>query len=454
MLRRARRAQARVANWTQKRADEAVAAAGWAAYREDDARAVTELAAKETGMGRAGHQLERHRTRILGTLRDMDGARTVGVVERDRRLGLVKIAKPVGVAVVLTPTTSPTASVAVHALTALKTRNAAIVCPNPRSRRSSARMVEHLRRALRRIDAPEDLLQAAARPSRALADKLMAGADLVIATGGAAAVRRAATSGIPAYGAGAGNATVVVDETADVEAAARLIAAGKSFDHGTSCSSESCLVVHGSVCRELLSALGRHGGHLVSGDDRLKLRKALRPGGRALDRALAGRSAPVVAAAAGVEAPPDVRFLIVEGGEPEPGNAFCLEKLCPVLALWSYDDFAQAIERVNRLTDLGGPGHSCGIHTRSDDRVRALAEGCRTSRLLVNQSLGLANSGSFNNGMPFSVVLTCGTWGGSVSCENLTWRHWLNITWVSEPVERREPVPEDFFAEHWQRHGR
>ena len=454
LLRRARRAQEQAASWSQQRTDEVVTAVAWTAYQKDNARRAAETAVAETGLGRVDHQIKRQRHRILGTLRDLHGVRTVGIVDRDPRSGLAKVPKPVGVIATMVPATSPTAAVAVNSLVMLKTRNAVIFCPNPRARRASIKALAALRQTLCRLGEPEDLLQIVERPSRDLAVELMDAADLVIAAGGTSAVKRASRSATPSYGAGVGNATVIVDETASIEAAARKIAAGKTFDYGTSCSSESCVVVQRSKWDETIAALRDRGGHLCDDAERQRLRRALWPDDRTLDRSLVGRPATALAEAAAITVPETTSFLIVEGRQIGGEDPFFREKLCPVLALWSYAEFPEAVELVNRLTDAGGPGHSCGIHTANDSHVETLALACRVSRLLVNQSLGLGNSGSFENGMPFSMILGCGTWGGNISSENLTWRHCLNYTWLSTPVEGREPDADELFADHWRRYGR
>lgn len=454
MLSRGRQAQAIVERWTQEQVDGAVAAAGWAVFEESRARRLTALAHEETALGEAEETYIRYRRRVLGTLRDLQGVKTVGVVEEDASCRIRKFAKPVGLIAALTPTTAPTAAVAQNALMALKTRNAIIFCPHPWARRAAAAVAEVLQHALARIDAPTDLVQCVEMPDREKSSQLMAGADLILAAGGEGVVQRAYTSGTPAYGAGTGNAVVIVEETADVADACTRIFHGKSFDNGTSCSAESSLLIAESLWERTLGCFQAMPTYLCDPSETQRLCALMWPDGKTLARAVVGKRADHIARLAGIIVPPGTRVLLV-APEGHPGiDAFSGEKLCPVLALWRFSAFDDAVSQVDRLTRLSGRGHSCGIFTRRQDRVVALADAVRLTRLMVNQSTGTGNSGDFANGMPFTTALCCGTWGGSHLSGNVTWRHLLNYTWVSELVPEREADPDALFAEHWARYGR
>lgn len=454
ILGRARDAQAQIASCTQREVDALVAAAAWGVFEESRARTITTLAFEETAIGNVEETYQRHRRRVLGTLRDLHGAISVGVVEESRERGIRKIAKPVGVVAALTPTTAPTAAVAQNTLMTLKTRNAIIVCPHPRAQRSAAAVVRVLRHSLERVGAPADLVQCAKNPDRVLSQQIMAGADLVLAAGGEGTVHRACSSGTPAFGAGTGNAVVIVDETADVAACCARVFRGKYFDNGTSCSSESSLVIADGVWEEVLQRLGSLGAHLCSAAEAARLRRLMWPDGRKLAVAVVGKSAEHIAALAGFNVASGSRVLLcVPDGIPG-ADPFSFEKLSPVLALWKFREFDEAVRVVVQLTGSSGRGHSCGVFTRRNDRVDRLAHAVQLCRVMVNQSTGIANSGDFANGMPFTTTLCCGTWGGSHSSENVTWRQLLNYTWVSEPIEEQLPEPEVLFAEHWARCGR
>jgi sulfoacetaldehyde dehydrogenase len=166
------------------------------------------------------------------------------------------------------------------------------------------------------------------------------------------------------------------------------------------------------------------------------------------------KPAPTIAALAGFDVPADCRFLVVEESGVGHEHPFSGEKLSVVLALYRYDGgIGNAVDLVNAITAYQGDGHTCGIHTCSDANVDALAHGTRTARVLVNQNLN-EGAGSARNGLPFTLSLSCGTWGGNITTENVNARHFVNLTWVSRPIETRQVDEEDLFAQHWDRYGR
>ncbi len=454
LLAKARQAQAVVEFWSQAQVDRMVASVGWALYREDNAVACARLAYEETEMGVYEDKLLKHRKKTLGTLRDLQNVKSVGVVEVDEERGLMKVAKPVGVVGAITPVTNPTSTPSANGLAILKGRNAVIFAPHPRAKRSTALVVQLMREGLARVGAPVDLIQLVGAPSKESAQKLMESVDLVVATGSGALVRAAYGSGTPAYGVGAGNAVCVVDETADIVDAAHKIGLSKTFDNASSCSSENSLVAERSVFDALMSALQLEGGYLCSETDREKLRNALWPDGTSLNADVVAQPVTTLAALAGIQLPPGSKFLIVEGRDAVESDPFAREKLSLVLTAWRCDAFADAIELVERITRLCGYGHSCGIHSSNEAHIHELALGSHVSRILVNQSQCYGNSGNYDNGLPFSMTLGCGTWGGNISNENICWKHFLNITWVSKPIPPDVPDEKAIFGEHWNEFGK
>lgn len=441
----ARMAQATIENWPQARVDEAVAAIGWHALALETARRLTASGVAETGIGDAADSLAQFERRVRGTLSDLHGVATCGLIESDDARGIKKYAQPVGVVAAFTPSTAPVAAIVVNALNAVKTRNAIVVCSNPSVQGTARVAVDVIREALAAIEAPRNLARIIDRPDRARAVELAESADLVIATGGADTVQRVSRSGRPAYAGGPGNAVIIVDETADLAAAADAIAAGKTFDNGTSCSSESCVLVAAQVWDAFREALAARGAHLCDRAEGERLRAALWPGSQ-LSRSAVGKPAAAIARLAGIDLRQHVRMLAAELEFPVATDPLAGEKLTPVLALARYDDFEDAIATARALLSVAGRGHSCGVHTTRPERVVRLAETIEVSRIMVNQSTGLGNTGSFSNGMPFTTTITCGPWGGGITNENVGWRHFLNVVWVSEPIARPEPSFEELVA--------
>ena len=452
---RAKAAQSAIADYTQERVDELCTAVAWAVARPDRADSLAKVAVDEGGFGNYADKVAKINKRVLGVLADMRELRTVGVVEQDPARGLIKIAKPVGVVAALIPTTGPDATPPVKALLALKGRNAIVVAPHPRTTETTAAVVSYMREACGQVGAPADLVQMLPGPSIAKTQELMRRADLIVATGGAAMVKAAYSSGTPAYGVGVGNAVHVVDETADLAAAAVDISMAKTFDYATSCLADNALVIEDSVYDDLLDRLVDAGGHLCSADEKIALQYYMWPDRGPIPAVdVIAKPATTIAQLAGFTIPADRTFLIVEENGAGPGHPFSGEKLSVVLAAYRYTRGIQrAVDLVNAITGYQGLGHTCGIHTARDDHVEALADGTRTARVLVNQNLN-EGAGSPRNGLPYTLSLSCGTWGGNITTENVNARHFVNLTWVSRPIPAHPISEEELFAAHWQRYGR
>jgi sulfoacetaldehyde dehydrogenase len=454
MLERARAAQAVVEYWSQEQVDEMVAAVGWEAYQREHAEACAALAIEETKMGVYEHKLAKHQKKTLGTLRDLNGVKTVGVIEENPAKGLIKIAKPVGVIGALTPVTNASSTICCNGLPILKTRNAVIFAPHPSAKRTCALVVEYMRAGLRKVGAPEDLVQCLKEPSIEATGELMKIVDLVLATGGGGMVKAAYSSGTPAYGVGAGNSITVVDETADLADAAHKIMLSKTYDNATSCSSENSAVIQAGKFDEFVECMKSEGGYLCSPEEKEQLKKTMWPDGAHISREIVGQGAQKIASLADLKVPPDVKFLMVRGEAIGPADMFSGEKLSPVITLWQYKEFPEAINYVQNLTSYSGKGHSCGIHTKSDDHILQLGMKARVTRMVVRQPQCYANSGDYVNGLPFSLTLGCGTWGGNIASENITWKHFINTTWIAKPIDPVLPDENAIFGKHWEKYGK
>jgi len=458
LVARARDAQRTFETWTQERVDEAVTAAAWAIVEPGRNRALAELAVRDTGLGDVADKIAKNRRKTIGLLRDLRGARSVGVISGDAVSGLTEIARPVGVVAAITPSTNPAATPANNILNALKGRNAIILAPSPKGRSTLALLIDYVHAELDRVGAPRDLVQQLPAPiSREDTFALMRAADLVVATGSQTNVRAAYESGTPAIGVGAGNVTVVVDETADIADAAAKIARSKTFDHATSCSSENSVIAVAAVYDALVAAFARAGGVMLDADEARKLEAAMFDGGKLSPRFIA-QSAVTVAERAGLTRSDlrDAKFIIVEESGVGVEHPFSGEKLSPVLALYRVDDFAAAAALAERILRYQGAGHSVGLHTREPDRALQLGLTLPVCRVIVNQAHCFATGGSFDNALPFSLSMGCGTWGGNSISDNLNYRHFLNITRVVRPLSKervREPGDDEFFAEYRRKHG-
>jgi sulfoacetaldehyde dehydrogenase len=306
-----------------------------------------------------------------------------------------------------------------------------------------------MRRALAAVDAPVDLIQCIERPSIPAAQYLMSQADMVQATGGRDMVKAAYSSGTPSYGVGAGNSTMVIDETADIADAARNTRISKTSDFGSGCSADGNLLVEESIYDALRAGLEEEGGHVVTPEQAEQLRAVLwDDDGRRTPDTIA-ISPQALAEIAGFDGGPDVRFLVVEQSEIGRQHPFSSEKLSVVLSMFRYTGFDQALDMVEAIYEVGGKGHSCGIYSFDDDHIDRLARLAPVSRIMVRQPQSKANAGAFNNGMPMTSSLGCGTWGGNITSENIHLKHYMNTTWVSRPIAEDRPSEQELFGEFY-----
>ena len=448
LLARARVAMQAIERYDQLAVDTLCRAIAWAGGNEETATRLANMSVDESGMG---SREPKRRAKVLGILRDALRQKSVGVIEEIPEKGIVKYAKPAGVIAALVPVTSAYITPVGIAIYALKCRDAVIFSPHPTSRRTTNEAVRVMRAALSAIGAPEDLLQCIARPSIPLARELMSICDLTIATGGPAMVKAAYGSGKPAYGVGAGNATMVIDETADIADAARNTRISKTNDNGSGCSADGNLVVDDSIYDAFLRQLQTEGGYLVQDAEKDMLRAAYWDAeGRRTANTIA-RTAATIAGLAGFSIPPTATFLMVEEREGDIGRThpFSTEKLGPVLSLFRYRGFDAALAIVARLLETGGKGHSCGIYSFNDEHVHRLALAAPVSRIMVRQVQSAANAGSFTNGMPMTSSMGCGVWGGNITNENISLKHYMNVTWVSRPIAEDRPSDAELFGEFY-----
>jgi sulfoacetaldehyde dehydrogenase len=283
---------------------------------------------------------------------------------------------------------------------------------------------------------------------------LMQGADLVVATGSQDNVRRAYASGTPAIGVGTGNVPVIIDETADLDDAARKICASKIFDNATSCSSENSVIIVEAAYEEAMAALERAGGYRASASEKERIQSALWPDGK-LSRTLIARDADVLAR--GCALPPAAeskKFFMVEETGVGRSFPFSGEKLALVLTVYRARDFDAAIERANEILAFQGRGHSVGLHTKDMSRARKLAEQADVVRVLINQAHTFGNGGGFDNGLNFTLSMGCGTWGGNSITDNLNYMNFLNITHLVTTIPEDRPSEEALFGAYWAKYGR
>ena len=440
MVARAQKAAAIIETYDQARVDHLCQAVAASVYDLKVWGQLADEAVDETGLGdKVTKRNKRNKLKLI--LRDCLRAKSVGAIEEIPEKGLVKYAKPVGVIASLVPTTNPCLTPAGQIIYAIKARDVVICSPHPRAKVVTNKCIDIIREALVREGAPADIIQGIQEPSIALTQELMKRCNLVIATGGRPMVKSAYSSGTPAYGSGAGNATVIIDDTADTperqREAAQNTRISKTSDFGSGCSCDGNLVIHSSVYEGFVKALVEEGAYLANEAEAEMLKNVMWDEmGHRLPSTVA-ISPQKLAEAAGFSIPEDRKFIAVTGGGKEnigKEHFFSSEKLTTLLTLFQYDgEFENALDMMRAIFEVGGKGHSCGIYSWNDDHIDRLGKAAPVSRIMVRQPNNKGNAGSATNGMPPTSSMGCGTWGGNIVSENIALKHYMNTTWVARP---------------------
>lgn len=446
---KARKAQAIIETYDQAKVDRLAQAVAWSVSNKKTFLKLVDMSIEESGLGDHVSRANK-RFKIRGVLRDALRQKSVGIIEENIEKGIVKYAKPVGLIASIVPTTNPDLTPAGTGIYAIKARDVVIFSPHPRSKNTTFETVRLMREALEKEGAPADVFQCLTHVSIPMSQALMASADLVMATGGQPMVRSAYSSGVPAYGVGAGNATMLFDETTNVEEAAHNVMLSKTSDFGSGCSADGNLVIHESIYDKMLVALEKEGAYLANDEEREMLKKVMwdEQGHRLSDTvAIAPQK---LAKIAGFSIPDDRKFIAVIGTGIGKEYPFSGEKLTTLLAIYKYEgEFENCLDKMRAIYEVGGRGHSVGFYSFNDDHIHRLALAAPVSRIMIRQPQSKANAGAFNNGMPMTSSMGCGTWGGNITSENVHLKHYLNTTWVSRPIPEDRPSDQELFGEFY-----
>jgi len=445
--------QAYEAGGSQERYDRAAQAAGWAIMEPARNRALAELAVETTGLGNVPDKIIKNHRKTLGLMRDIATVKSYGVISEDAATGITEIARPIGVIGAVVPSTNPAATPANNIINALKCGNAIVLSPSPKGVPACEMLIAYIHAEFDKIGEDHDLVQMVpGKGSKEKTQRLLETSDTIVVTGSQNNVKRAYTSGTPALAVGAGNVTVIVDETCDLKAAAEKITASKTFDNATSCSSENALVVVDAVYDDFIAAMAETGGALVREETAIVVK--LWPDGH-LNRSVIAQDADKMLVALGMEndVPKDTKFLAVETSGIGPDHPLSGEKLSRVVALYRAADFDGAVATASEILAYQGAGHSVGLHSTDDTRAIALGQAIPTCRVIVNQAHCFATGGAFNNGMSFSLSMGCGSWGGNSIDDNVHWKHFMQTTKIIREIPEVVPEVEDIFADYWKAAG-
>ena len=430
-----RNAQKIFATYSQEQVDKIFKAAATAA---DKMRIpLAKMAVEETGMGVMEDKVIKNHYAAEYIYNAYKNTKTCGVLEEDPVYGIRKIAEPIGLVAAVIPTTNPTSTAIFKSLICLKTRNAIIISPHPRAKKSTIEAARVVLNAAVAAGAPEGIIGWIDTPSLELTNQVMKEADIILATGGPGMVKAAYSSGKPALGVGAGNTPVIIDETADVRLAVNSIIHSKTFDNGMICASEQSVTVLDSIYDQVKAEFLYRGCYFLTEEETEKVRKTILING-ALNAKIVGQKAATIAAMAGVEVPENTKVLIGEVESVEPEEEFAHEKLSPVLAMYRAATFDEAVAKAERLVADGGYGHTSSlyINTMEKEKMEKFEAAMKTCRILINTPSSQGGIGDlYNFKLRPSLTLGCGSWGGNSVSENVGVKHLINIKTVAE---RRE----------------
>ncbi len=454
LVAKAKVAQAQAENYTQEDVDKITEALAYAFTRPEVTEMYGKMLVEESNFGDPAHKKIKMMNKLKGAYAQMKGQKSVGLVEVIEERGLEKYAKPMGVIAAIIPVTNGEATPVLKSMMALKGRNAIILSPHPNAKVTNLHITNKIREVIASLGYPADLVQTI-EPDMVSMDasrELMAQTDFILATGGTPLVIAAQSSGTPAIGVGQGNDVSIIDETADLAAAAEKIMISKAWDNATSCSTENNVVCVEAVYDEFVAELAKRGGYTIKEgtEDKQKMTVALwpeYPEKNKLNNQIIMRDAQFIANAAGVEVPEGTKVIFVEENDGfGVAHPFSGEKLSPVSGLFKAKDFDDAINILLNIQEYQGKGHGAGIHTALDERVTEMALRVPVCRMIVNMPQCLSNSGSYTCGLAQTMTIGCGTWGKNGVSHNVTFRDLLNYTYVAREIPSTEKTEEELFT--------
>lgn len=451
---KAREAQSIIENYSQEKVDELILAVAWEVIKPENNQYLSEIAVRTTGLGNVEDKKKKNIRKTIGLLRDLKDIKSVGVINRDFEKGIIEIARPVGLIGATIPSTNPIATPLNKVINALKCRNSIILAPSPKGALVCTKVVDLIHIGLRRVHAPTNLVQSLPSPVNFKhTTELMQLVDLVVATGAQDNIKKAIQTGTPTIGVGVGNVPSIIDSSADLKITAHKIKISKTFDNSTSCSSENSLVIIDSVYDKLIEALENEGGALLSYEEKKILGNKMWNENHILNRKIIAKEASEIAISVGLDKIKfsNSKFLMVEENGIGEDYPFSKEKLSPVLAVYRARDFNHAVKLTKKILQNQGQGHSCSIHSKNEDNIIKLGMELPVCRVIVNQAHCFATGGSFDNGLPFSLSMGCGTWGKNISDENLNYKHYLNVTKIVKTIKSNEPSESEIFSRYWEK---
>lgn len=439
LMTKAKKAQQELQSWSQEKIDTLVRILSEACVSQ--AEKLARMAVEETGFGIWQDKVIKN---LLGSkmvyehIREM---KTVGVIREDRERQILEIAVPVGIVAALIPSTNPTSTTMYKTLISLKAGNAIIISPHPNAKKCILETARILQQAAYEAGAPDGIIGCIETPTIQATEALMKHRDtgIILATGGSAMVKAAYSSGNPALGVGPGNGPAFIERTADIPLAVKHILDSKTFDNGTICASEQSIVTEHSIELQVEEELRRQGGYFLDEEQSQKLEKILMRSNNTMNPAIVGKSVPTIAKMAGICVPEGTRVLISRQTQIGPDRPYSREKLCPVLAFFTGENWEECCQICMDILQNEGAGHTMTIHSRSEEVIRQFALKKPVSRLLVNTPGALGGVGATTSLAP-ALTLGCGAVGGSATSDNIGPENLFNVRRVAWGVRELESL--------------
>ena len=439
-----RAAQQIIAAYSQEKIDSVVRMFAKVVY--DNAESLAKMAVEESRMGVYEDKITKNKGKARLLWYGLKGKKSVGILEYDKEAGITLVAKPMGVIGAATPCTNPIVTPMCNAMFAIKGGNSIIIAPHPRSKICAKHMKELYDAELEKMGIPKDIFLVIEEPTVESSCELMKAVDVVIATGGAAMVKSAYSSGKPSFGVGPGNVQGLVDDDVDFEESAGKMIQSRIFDNGIICSGTQTIIAGKKNYGKVIDAFIKNGACYI--DDPVKVdafRNALFPQGQ-VNKDTVGQPAAVIAKIAGVEIPAGTKCIIIKPEKYGSGEYFSREKMCPVMSAYEYDSWQQAVEIARANLMVEGAGHSVDIQSNNREHVEYAALRLPVSRILVNQICTLMNGGSFQNSLSPTTTLGCGSWGNNSISENLSYYHLFNKSRIAYvKPDWKQPGDEEIF---------
>lgn len=415
---------------------------------EPEAERLGALAVEETGYGNVPDKRVKNLFNALSVADYLRDVTTLGMLWKDDATKIAAFGEPMGVVAALIPVTNPTSTIIYKVLSAVKAGNAIVCAPHPRGMRSGIETTKILANVAEQMGAPKGLIQCLDSVTIQGTAELMRHrrTSVVMATGGPAMVKAAYSSGKPTLAVGAGNVPCYVHKSKkdDLGEVAEMIITSKCFDYGTACVSEQAVVADPEIARDLRHEMKMRGAYFCSLAEADRLAKVIFRGPQAMDPNRVGQSPVALADAAGISIPPRTRCLVSEESEIGWHRPLSAEKLNPVLAFYEAKNSDHGIETAQNIAKFEGWGHSAIVHS-DDPEIVAKFASVPTGRVLVNTP-GIMGGMGYSTDLEPSFMLGTGTWSGSITSDNVTALHLINIKRVAYQSRPWRDIYEEYGA--------